>query len=128
MTDTSREAVEALIAEAEEFTNPTVGYAFASDHDHNQTVPLLDSLRQTLAALLDERDAARDASVWRDTIDEQRAYIRDLEAENRKLAAKLDRKRLIHVLWDQVPEDWDENDIGILVDAILADTNEGSER
>ncbi|MBS0231768.1 MAG: hypothetical protein JSS52_11505 [Proteobacteria bacterium] len=27
---------------------------------------------------------------------------------------------LVHVLWDQVPEDWDENDIGILADAVLA--------
>lgn len=29
------------------------------------------------------------------------------------------RKELIHVLFDQVPEDWDENDIGILADAIM---------
>lgn len=28
------------------------------------------------------------------------------------------RASLIHMLFDQVPEDWDENDIGILADAI----------
>ncbi|WP_137843841.1 hypothetical protein [Microbacterium sp. 2FI] len=31
-----------------------------------------------------------------------------------------DRAALIHLLFDQVPEDWDENDIGILTDEILA--------
>lgn len=30
------------------------------------------------------------------------------------------RASLIHMLFDQVPEDWDENDIGILADAIEA--------
>lgn len=32
-----------------------------------------------------------------------------------------ERDKLVHVLWDQVPEDWDENDIGILADAILVE-------
>ena len=65
--DTSRPAVEALIAEFRDGYLTGVGELPAKAAD-------------TLTALLDERDAARDSSVWRDTIDEQRAYIRDLEA------------------------------------------------
>lgn len=32
---------------------------------------------------------------------------------------KPDRETVIHMLFDQVPDDWDENDIGILADAFM---------
>lgn len=79
-TDTSRPAVEALIAE--------LGPLIPADREGGVNAQRYRRIQKVLAALLDERDAARGSSVWRDTIDEQRAYIRDLEATNRKISER----------------------------------------
>lgn len=85
-TDTSRPAVEALIADLRKDAKRDA--AHRNEHAratkfNRKTMPSWVSA-DVLAVLLDERDAARDASVWRDTIDEQRAYIRDLEATHKQ--------------------------------------------
>lgn len=54
------EDVAALIEEAEEFTNETVGYAFKSDWDHDQAVPLIRRLSAALAAALAARPVPAD--------------------------------------------------------------------
>ena len=84
--DTSRPAVEALIADLRKDAKRDA--AHRNEHAratrfNRKTMPSWVSA-DVLAALLDERDAARDSSVWRDTIDEQRAYIRDLEATHKQ--------------------------------------------
>lgn len=81
-----------------------------------------------MTAIEDAREALGEMEAAR-TIREQalgrarvKAALRALIAEHERLTAPPtddEREALVHLLFDQVPEDWDENDIGILADAIL---------